>query len=222
MNKNDLIRRIEQLILQGKAVLSSKKHSEWIGNHVDMGLQVGFRSASLSFIKNLYGESHPFYKDFNRRVYGQSLNETENGINILTAILNEIDNDWLISVKSMVSAEIFSDFLEMSNYLLRQNYKDAAAVMIGSVLEEHLRLLCKNNSVDVDFVNKSNDIIPKKADAMNSDLVKANVYGVLEQKNVTAWLDLRNRAAHGKYSEYTQGQVEIMYLGVLNFIISTK
>ena len=222
MNKNDLIKRIDQLISQGKAVLSTKKHSEWSGNYVDMGLQVGFRSASLSFIKNLYGESHPFFIDFNQRVNGQSLSETENGINILTAILSEVDNDWLISVKSMVSAEIFSDFLEMSNYLLVQNYKDPAAVMIGSVLEEHLRLLCKNNSVDIDFVNKSGDTIPKKADTMNSDLAKANAYGVLEQKSVTAWLDLRNRAAHGKYSEYSQGQVELMYQGVLNFIISTK
>jgi len=222
MNKQDLIKRIDQLVSQGNVVLSTKKYSEWSGNYVDMGLQVGFRSATLSFIKNLYGELHPFYIDFNERVKGQAFHETENGINILTAIRSEVENDWLISIKSMVSAEIFSDFLEMGKYLLDQNYKDPSAVMIGSVLEEHLRLLCKNNNVSIDFVNNSGDTIPKKADTMNSDLVKASVYGVLEQKNVTAWLDLRNRAAHGKYTEYTQGQVELMYQGILNFIISTK
>ena len=105
----------------------------------------------------------------------------------------------------------------MSKHLLDEKYKDPAAVMIGSVLEEHLRQLCSNNSVDTEIV-KGTDRVPKKADLMNSDLVKAGIYGVLEQKNVTAWLDLRNRAAHGKYSEYTFEQVQLMYQGVLDFI----
>jgi len=39
---------------------------------------------------------------------------------------------------------------------------------------------------------------------MNADLAKVKVYGILEQKNVTAWLDLRNRAAHGKYLEFSR------------------
>lgn len=65
---------------------------------------------------------------------------------------------------------------------------------------------------------KGNDVISKKADLLNSELTKAGVYGVLEQKNVLAWLDLRNRAAHGKYSEYSIEQVELMYQGVLYFI----
>lgn len=221
MTKQDLIKRIDQLITQGHKVLSTKKDSAWSDDYVEMGLQMGFRTASLSFIKNLYGETHPYYTDFKERVKGQAYYETENGINILGSIKNEIENDWLISIKQMVSAEIFSDFFEMSKYLLDQKYKDPAAVMIGSVLEEHLRLLCKNNSVDITFM-KGNDLVPKKADTINADLVKAGVYGVLEQKNITAWLDLRNRAAHGKYTEYSQEQVELMYQGVLNFIMTFK
>jgi hypothetical protein len=138
------------------------------------------------------------------------------------SIKDEIENDWLMSIKEMVSAEIFTDFLEMSKYLIDQNYKDPAAVMIGSVLEEHLRQLCKKYSVDVEFLNKSGEYVPKKAESLNSDLVKAGVYGVLEQKNVTAWFDLRNRAAHGKYGEYSKEQVDLMYQGVLNFILTNK
>ncbi|AIY39887.1 hypothetical protein LT85_0727 [Collimonas arenae] len=41
---------------------------------------------------------------------------------------------------------------------------------------------------------------------------------MLDQKSVTAWLDLRNKAAHGKYSEYTKEQVEVMCQGVVNFM----
>ncbi|MCP9199990.1 hypothetical protein MKO06_08735 [Gramella sp. GC03-9] len=222
MNKQDLIKRTDKLIDQGRKVLATKKFVELSGEIVDRGLKDGFRTASLSFIKNLYGDSHIYYKDFESRVKGVGFREIESGINILLAIKDEIDNDWLLAITMMISAEIFSDFLEMGKYLLDQNYKDAAAVMIGSVLEEHLRLICKKNSIDIEFTNNAGDTKAKKADTMNADLAKANVYGVLEQKNVTAWLDLRNRAAHGKYTEYTKEQVEIMYQGVLNFIMTNK
>jgi hypothetical protein len=40
----------------------------------------------------------------------------------------------------------------------------------------------------------------------------------LDQKNVTAWLDLRNKAAHGKYTEYQKDQVELMMQGVTQFM----
>ena len=36
---------------------------------------------------------------------------------------------------------------------------------------------------------------------------------------VTAWLDLRNKAAHGNYSEYNDNQVKQMIMGVRDFII---
>jgi len=53
---------------------------------------------------------------------------------------------------------------------------------------------------------------------MNSETAgKASVYNKLDQKNVTAWLDLRNKAAHGKYDEYTKEHVELLMQGVLNF-----
>ena len=219
MNKKVLIDRIDHLLDQGNKVLGTKQHGEMYGDYVNSGLQMGFKSASLSFISNLYGENHPYYKDFNERVKDEETSETENGINILLAIKSEVENDWLISLKQLVSAEIFSDFLEMSKHLLDLKYKDPATVMIGSTLEEHLRLLCKNHSIDTEY-EKSGDLIPKKANLLNAELHKAETYGVLEQKNVTAWLDLRNKAAHGKYDEYSIDQVNLMYQGVLNFIMT--
>jgi hypothetical protein len=59
------------------------------------------------------------------------------GIGILTAARNEIAGGWLFTTKGLVSAELFSDFLDMASHLLAEKYKDPAAVMAGSVLEEH-------------------------------------------------------------------------------------
>ena len=107
--------------------------------------------------------------------------------------------------------------MEMANYLISENYKDPAAVIAGSVLEEHLRQLCHKNKIEVEHDNKGKKI-PKKADGLNSDLARARVYTNLDQKQVTAWLDLRNKAAHGKYNEYSKDQVDLMIQGIINFL----
>lgn len=221
MNTQELLTRVDFLITKGRTLLSTKLHSNYSSSgYVETGQYVGFRASALSFISGLFGEKHSYYKEFERSVDDSYDYNIDSGVNILLSIRHEIEQGWLTSLKRLVTAEVFSDFLDMSKYLLDENYKDAAAVMIGSVLEEHLRQLCSTYSVDT-FIIKGNDHIPKKADLMNSDLTKAGVYGVLEQKNVTAWLDLRNRAAHGKYSEYTLEQVKLMYMGVLDFVSRT-
>jgi len=96
---------------------------------------------------------------------------------------------------------------------LEEGYKDPAAVIIGGVLEEHLRKLCLKNSIDIIMNNHF-----KKADTMSADLSKSKVYNLLDHKNITAWLDLRNKAAHGQYTEYTQDQVELALQGIRDFI----
>lgn len=133
---------------------------------------------------------------------------------ILKAIRIDYESGYLQSVVELVHADLFADFLEMAHYLLQQGYKDPAAVISGSVLEEHLRKLCQKNSVDI----LKSDRSPKKADTLNADLSGSSIYSKLDQKNVTAWLDLRNKAAHGHYSEYTKEQVELMLQSVRDFI----
>ena len=105
----------------------------------------------------------------------------------------------------------------MAQHLLDEKYKDAAAVMIGSVLEEHLRQLCNKNEISID-ITKSGTLIPKKAELLNAEICSAGVYNKLDQKNVTVWLDLRNKAAHGKYSEYSQAQVEFIVQAIVEFM----
>jgi hypothetical protein len=112
----------------------------------------------------------------------------------------------------------FVDFSEV-DFLLDQGYKDAAAVKCGSELEKHLRKLCVSNGIDVLLLpGGTGDPQPKKAERLNTDLAALNVYGKQEQKEVTAWLGLRNSAAHGEYHTYTQEQVALMIQGVREFL----
>jgi hypothetical protein len=120
----------------------------------------------------------------------------------------------LLSVVELVHADIFADFLEMADYLLQQGYKDPAAVVMGSVLEENLRKQCDKHGI----LTAQASGTPKKADLLNSELAAAGAYSKLDQKSITSWLDLRNKAAHGKYSEYTNEQVVLTLHGVRDFV----
>ncbi|HEX4950588.1 MAG TPA: hypothetical protein VFZ34_28235 [Blastocatellia bacterium] len=135
-------------------------------------------------------------------------------VSCLQALRDDYAEGKLKSVLELIHADLFSDFLEMAGHLIEQGYKDPAAVISGSVLEEHLRKLCDKHSID----EKKPDGSPKKADAMNAKLAGANVYSKLDQKNVTAWLGLRNDAAHGNYSAYTKDQVALLIQSVRDFI----
>ncbi len=222
MDLKDLSIRVSQLIDMGQQVLSTRHRiqddsREW----VDTGKMKGFRSASLSFIERLYNKAHSYYVEFFTVVNGNRTEHVESGISILESIKSELDGGWLFTIKGLIAAEIFADFIEMAEYLLSNGYKDPAAVMTGSVLEEHLRQLCSKNGIDTGVL-RDGKMKPKKADLMNADLAKANIYNKLEQKSVTAWLGLRNDAAHGKYDEYDKQQVKNMIDGVVNFMVRNQ
>lgn len=121
---------------------------------------------------------------------------------------------WVESVVELVHADTYSDYLEMADGLLAKGYKDAAAVITGTSLEVHVRALCVKSGVATAVAGK-----PKKADTMNADLKKAGVYDGLQQKQVTAWMDLRNKAAHGNYGDYDEHQVRLFIDGVQAFLM---
>ena len=142
-----------------------------------------------------------------------SYNHVAKQIGVAKALLSDIQNDYLKGLEEIIHGDLFSDFLEMATHLMENKYKDAAAVMAGSTLEVHMRKLCDKHSVTTTSGRK-----PKKAELLNAELAKEGVYSKLDQKNVTAWLGLRNNAAHGNYSEYTKEQVKLLIDSVRDFI----
>lgn len=133
---------------------------------------------------------------------------------LLEALHADYKNAYLKSVKELLNAELFSDFMEMAIHLLEENYYIPAAVLIGGVLEENLRKLVVENNIDI----TRDDGSALKASAINDILKKVNLYNGLVHKQLTAWLSIRNSAAHGQYNEFIKEQVFLMHQGVLGFI----
>jgi hypothetical protein len=142
-------------------------------------------------------------------------------IGVAKALRDHLKAGYVQSLVEVVHGDIFGDFLEMATHLLENRYKDAAAVIAGSTLESHLRELCRKAGIPIETTRADGTVSPKKADVMNSDLASAAIYSKLDQKNVTAWLGLRNSAAHGKYTEYAQEQVAVMIMGIQDFVVRT-
>jgi hypothetical protein len=172
MMKERPLQRVNGLIEMGNTVLRTRHSSDRYGESVDCALVKGFRSASLSFIQRVYGEQNPHYKEFSENTDHSWPEATEMGLAILRAIHDEIAGDWLFTIKGLVTAEVFADYMEMAEYLLESGYKDPAAVMAGSTLEEHLRQLCRKNGLSIVRQTDGKDI-SLKADQLNSDLTKA-------------------------------------------------
>ena len=146
------------------------------------------------------------------------ISEVRSVMGIVAALRDDIHNGTLESMVDIVHAALFADYMDMADHLLGSNYKDAAAVIVGSSLEAHLRLLGGKHSVEVTRQNHSGAVVSKAADQLNIDLHKAGAYSESEKKQVSAWLTLRNDAAHGHYDKYTQNHIRDMSSGVRRFL----
>ncbi len=169
---------------------------------------IQWRTSCLHFLQRIFGEDF-HVKNFDNATKSQTFNAVRQGIGVLNAAKDDYENGYLLNVRTLIEAEVFDDFLEQSEHLLSQGYFTAAAVIAGSVLEDGLRKLCIKTGITLSA--------KPKLDAMNSELTKANVYNLLKQKQITAWADLRNKAAHGQ-GGFTKEDVEDMIRNVRRFM----
>jgi len=193
----------------------AKKYGDDLG-YGSTAIQIQTRTSLIAAIERLTPSGTYYYTSLATAV--KQYGFLERGIipvlvGIVQALKTAYESGYLYQIHELIRADLFADFLDMAQYLLEEGYKDPAAVIIGGVLEEHLRKLCVKHSITITKANRF-----KKADTMNADLANSHIYNRLDQKSVTAWLDLRNNAAHGKYTEYTDDQVNVALLGIRDFI----
>ncbi len=154
-----------------------------------------------------------FQQTQQKRYAGNEFVDLANAVGICRSLVSDIQNGFMRSLAEVIHSDVFADYLEMADHLNTAGYKDAAAVIAGSTLEAHVKSLCTKFGVTTDIDGKR-----IKTDTLNGDLVKAGAYSKIDQKNITAWLGLRNDAAHGNYTAYNQSQVALLISSVRDFI----
>jgi hypothetical protein len=203
--------RLSEVIELGEAAWGTKTSTN-LGTHFDHLKYTAWRLSAKTVIKSLAPNSH-FEREFDgaegKRLDTEQKFREQRGI--LEALRDDFDGGHLANVRGLIRAEVFAELIGQAQYLLDEGFFQPSAVVAGAVLEDHLRKLCAKHP-SITLPNKP------KLDGMNAELAKAGEYNVLVQKQVTVWADVRNKAAHGKWTEFTRGDVEDMLRGVLRFL----
>ena len=169
----------------------------------------GWATSVLNLLQRIFGEDSVHYQHFQEH-YKQFHGYFSDFVpcrGILHAAQDDYEGGYLFNTRALIKAEVFDDVLEQANELLHAGYKDGACVTAGVALETTLKELCTRKGIS-----------HSKLDRMNADLCKANVYNMGMQKQITAWAEWRNKAAHGEWHAYTEADVEDMIKGVNRFI----
>jgi len=209
---------VEQLesIIEGYKAFKTRDRSD-IVDDVDIHTTITKARAAIERISGATSAYSKQVRDILENSRDTGWGRMAKMVGVVVALHTDLKAGYLASLEELIHSEVLADFLEMANHLQNEGYKDAAAVLASGTLEAHLRQLCGKHGITIE-VSTATGRHPKRADQMNADLAKEDVYSKLDQKNVTAWLDLRNKAAHGHYGDYTKEQVALLIAGVRDFI----
>ncbi len=142
-------------------------------------------------------------------------------IGFLRGIKADFECGLLDDLAAQIGAELSCDLLGQAERLLEtgttgQNDHVAAAVIAGAVLEQNLRQLCQRASPSIPLLTPKGD--PKTLNPLIEDLKRSGSFTELKAKQLRAWADVRNKAAHGEFADFTRSDVEQMTKGIANFL----
>jgi len=207
------IERLKALIVQGLAVEQTKYVARNIwpsATYVDYAAFHGWRSQSRVALISVLGDRHAYLAAFDGAVSTSYLSNLNAGVAILKSVLNDFEQGYFKTLRGLISAEIFDDFLEMAEHLLKNDFKDPAAMLIGATLEGGLKRIATERGLTV----KGSDGLA----SVNGALQKADVYNKLTNRQVQVWTTIRNHADHGEFDQYSQDDVVRMLVDVRQFL----
>lgn len=206
---DELDRKAMDMLTQKTYALTGESGTDYY--YVDVPSFRAWASSALNVLHRICGSDGIHYRHFDERFRQDSdcrwASTLEDCKAILRAATEDYEGGCLFDTRGLIQAEVFDSVLEQAVELLEAGYKDAACVVAGVALETTLKELCIRNQ-----------IVTSKLDKMNADLAKAGEYNIGMQKQITAWADRRNRAAHGDWGAYSADDVQDIIRGVTRLI----
>jgi hypothetical protein len=212
-----LLKRVNTLLGVMDSGLKDTDSSNGYTEHVKSRHRAKAHHLGMVLLSELMGPDHAMVQEFASKTEGYNIDSFDEARGIILAARIMVENDWLTSARAAISQRVFEDFLDMAEHLHGDGFKDAAAVIAGSSLEAHMKRMATNRGVPLTTTDPKGKVSHKKADMLNADLVKAGAYDKNEQKQVTAWLGVRNEAAHGNYANVDAAVVGLMITGIRSF-----
>ena len=223
--KKNTVERLEDIISDSESLYKAALNTYFKVKSVDSEFDNYFEPKSITkaFSELLQVIMDLSNKDSYYRQYTATLLNTQNWNTvgklqgIAENLLRDYEKNYLFNIEETIDEYIFTDILEQAKYLLSNKLVRASAIIAGVALESHLRKLATKNNIPT--IKDDGSYV--KAEKLNEDLKGADVYDPTYLKFVTAWLDLRNKAAHPNDPEIDKkgDLVEAVISGIGTFIL---
>ncbi len=205
--------RLDVLIAKGTLVQTSfSRPSPYDGGSpvVDPGKFAEWRSQTLTFLRGFLPSDHTYVDSFDKQAAKATLGQVQAGLGILQGMREDVVGEHLTELRVLVSAEVFSELMDMARHLLENGYVSPAASLCGAVLEDGLRRIATRAGVRV---RESDDL-----NTLNQSCMGKGVYSAIDRSRIQVWIVVRNKADHGKWDEVSERDVDDMLTGVSRFI----
>lgn len=204
--------RLRELIEEGQVVAKLERPSS-VGSFIQEEDKISLH-AWLTKVNNIieavFGTQSPHFRHLKRLTKGSALHAYEIYpiVGLLTGALDDLEKGYLVSQEFLIAGEVFDSVLEQARHLNQTGYKDPAAVLARVVLEDALRRISREEGLDDTH----------KATRLNDELKKVERYSQPQWRLIQAWLDIGNAAAHGRFDEYNEDDVERLIAGIEQFL----
>ena len=125
-----ILQRFDELTQMGEEVLRTKE-TAFPMPVADAQSAQKWGINCLHLLRKALGEKSDHYQKFSEYCEAHSIQNFHNAepaLGILQAAKEDYEKELLFDVRTLIEAEVFSDFLEQAEYLLRAGYYGPAAV----------------------------------------------------------------------------------------------
>jgi len=202
--RTSLLKRFDELIDFGKTLSPSQSDLRYLAR------KQKWITSCQHILERTFGNESIYLKTYENLLnLGNQEAHITHGIALMEGAREEIEKGFLYKIEHLISADLFDSIIEQAEYLLKNGYKDVAAILGRVVVENTLKDIAKRENV-----NFPEDT---KLAILNQILWQKGVYAKNVWRVIQAYVDLGNDAAHGHFEKYDQKSVQNM----LNWIRET-
>jgi len=172
-----------------------------------------WRAQGMSLPRGALSPNHTYVAGFEEvteyeRQYPPDTHNIESGLGVLSALAADLAEGQLTGLRSLITGEIFTDFVEMAAHLLNEDYPHAAASIAGAVLEDSLRSSLRERGAKA----------TGNLESMNQVALDTQLYGPPVFQQVKVWIGVRNDADHGNWNAVDHARVEPLVRDLPGFL----
>jgi hypothetical protein len=172
--------------------------------------------------EDLFGMGSGYVLNFTDQSFAEFFRQAV-GINIYdlryaykgTSKAKRLRSFWEIEEPTTVGRAL-EQLLELWRYLNEPGKDERADGKYEAVLEKALHTLCDQQQPPVPLKGPKGEF--KSLAPLIDGLKKAGAFNEARSKQLRAWADLWNLAAHGEFTQFKRNDVEAMISGINNFL----